>query len=237
MTEQFTILSRIKKLLALTEDRGATPEEAAAAAAKAQSLLFEHNLSMASVDSHEIGAKVESIENIDVNMDANARTITWKRSLLFIVAKCNFCKGVYKPGSTIMHVIGKPSNVEIVQYMAEHIGREIERLAKLHSKTTLGSKAAFVNSFCRGAVVTIQDRLKAQMVQNEHASAACTALVVQSKGALDLAVKSFYPVLVSARSSGRVSNYSGYEAGREAGKNIGLHKGVGERPGQRQLTY
>lgn len=46
-----SIISRIKKLLNLTEDRGATTAEAATAAAKVQALLFEHNLDMSQCES------------------------------------------------------------------------------------------------------------------------------------------------------------------------------------------
>jgi len=226
MSPHDTILNRVKKLLALTEARGATPEEAASAGAKAQALLFEHNLTISQVDTHELDTPAESIEQIDLTMDANARTLTWKRTLLYTVARYNFCTGIYTPGTTIMHVIGKRSNVLVVEYMVETIGAEIDRLAKLAGKTVLSNRAAFVASFCRGAVATINERLKAQAQVNETASAACTALVVQSKGALAAAVKGFYPRLSYSRRSSRIGSYNGFNAGRSAGHDIGLSRGI-----------
>ena len=227
MSPQDTILNRVKKLLALTIDRGATPEEAALASAKAQALLFEHNLSMAQVDTHEVGTPAESIENIDVTMQANNRTIGWKKSLLYSVARYNFCSGVYSPGTTIMHIIGKRSNVQVVEYLAASIGDEIDRLSKAAARPLLTGKAAFVSSFCHGAVAVIVERLRAQEQTNAAASEACTALVVQSKGALEQAVKGFYPRLSHSRRSSRIGNSSGYDQGRAAGQGIGIHAGIG----------
>jgi hypothetical protein len=227
MSPQDTILNRVKKLLALTIDRGATPEEAASASAKAQALLFEHNLSMAQVDTHELGDPIEQIENIDVTMQANNRTIGWKKALLYSVARHNFCSGVYTPGTTIMHVIGKRSNVQVVEYLAASIGQEIERLSKAAAASLLSGKAAFISSFCNGAVSTIVERLKEQKRVNESASVACTALVVQSKGELDKAIKGFYPHLSHRRRSYSIGNSSGYAAGQSAGRSIGIHAGIG----------
>ena len=50
MTDRETILWRIKKLMALGDaTRNNSPEEAALAAAKAQEMLFAHNLEAAEV--------------------------------------------------------------------------------------------------------------------------------------------------------------------------------------------
>lgn len=226
MSPQDTIINRVKKLLALTVDRGATPEEAASAAAKAQALLFEHNLSMTQVDTHESGEIRESIENIDVAMDANNRTIGWKKSLLYSIARYNFCSGVYTPGTTIMHIIGKRSNVQVVEYLAASIGGEIDRLSQHAAKSVLSGKASFRSSFCHGAVAVIVERLRAQAEVNATTNAACTALVVQSKGELARAVKGFYPRLSHRRRSARVGSHDGYHAGRAAGSGIGLSRGI-----------
>jgi hypothetical protein len=71
------ILSKIKKLQALTTERGASPEEAASAAAKAQALLFEYNLSQADVDTKEHApdpyGKVEHTLT-----GANRSNVTWR---------------------------------------------------------------------------------------------------------------------------------------------------------------
>ena len=231
-----TILNRVKKLLALTVERGATPEEAATACAKAQALLFEHNLSMLQVDTAEFGIPDEKIENVEVKLDANTRTIGWKRSLLYCIAKNNFCSSLYVPGTTIMQVVGKPSNVQVVEYMSATIGAEIERLSRHAAKSVLTKKAAFITSFCNGATSTVISRLNEQEKMNRTASAQCTALVVQSKSELDKAFKAFFPRTIAVNKRRSVSDMSGYNAGREAGKGIGIHTGIGQGSLNRALS-
>ena len=228
MSQIDTILNRVKKLLALTIERGATPEEAATACAKAQELLFEHNLSMSQVDTSEFGIPSEKIENVEVNLDANTRTIGWKRSLLNCIAKNNFCSSLYVPGTTKMHIVGKPSNVQVVEYMSVTIGAEIERLGRHAVKFVLTKKAAYITSFCNGATSTVISRLNEQERMNRTANAQSTALVVQSKGEIDKAFNAFFPRTTTVSRRRSVSDIGGYNAGREAGKNIGIHAGIGQ---------
>ena len=122
MTDQMkeTILSRIKKLLALTESRGATPEEAATAAAKAQALLFEHNLTMSAVESHEGAEKGETIgKHLYDTAHIEKQYRGWRATLLNVVARYNFCYVVGRIGGvrTQYAIIGKQSNVEIVIFI------------------------------------------------------------------------------------------------------------------------
>jgi hypothetical protein len=85
-----TILKRIQKLLALTVERGATPEEAATAAAKAQALLFEHNLSMAQVEAvGDIGG--DEIFDYVLDIAAAMRFVNWRKALISAIAEYNFC--------------------------------------------------------------------------------------------------------------------------------------------------
>ena len=228
MSPMDTILGRIKKLLALTVDRGATPDEAASAAAKAQSLLFEHNLSMSAVNTHEIGGeKDEEIENIIMDIDeGSASTLNWKRRLLNAVVKNNFCAAVFLSGTETVHVIGKRSNVIVCEYMSEYLEAEISRLAKIAARAIVVKKASFVSSFCLGAVVTVEERLKEQASQNEQSSDASRALVVQSKGAIEVARKKFFPRIVPMRTKSRIDAY-GFSSGKVAGQSIGLNKGIG----------
>jgi uncharacterized protein DUF2786 len=212
------ILERIQKLLALTEARGATPEEAASAAAKAQSLLFEHNLSMASVERHDTDkGKTEQFANTDFLMNATRFSVSWHRTLLGGIASANFCKAVFGQGATA-HIIGQTSNVEVVAYLYNYLSREIERLATegLRREGVLEHRRRWKVSFCYGAAMTIRQRLREQKERNSAQSAACTALVVVSDADLKRAVGAFFPRLTTLR-GGRISNSNGYAAGQEAG--------------------
>lgn len=237
-----TILTRIKKLQNLTTERGATPEEAATAAAKVQALLFEHNISTADVETHEQhDGRPGSYGKVEHELQgANRNTVQWRRSLLYVIAKHNFCTAVTHPNTTKMSVIGKRSNVEVVLYLNASLARDIERLALDAARTILQGKAAYMVSFCRGAVSTINARLSEQRRQNEQQATPATmagqstALVLRKADAdLSKAVASFYPRLRTTSTRSRISNSDGYSAGRAAGHHIGIRTGINGRPAAR----
>lgn len=251
MTERESILSRIKKLQSLTVDRGATPEEAATAAAKAQALLFEHNLQQAEVDT-ALGAdhKPDPYGQIHhEHKNATRTTILWRRSLLHIIAESNFCTTCSTPGTTKQYVIGKKSNVETVLYLNEVIAGQIERMADEAARSQLTDKAAFRNSFAYGCVSTIHQRLRAQRQADEHKATAydvgdythnaqCdkNALVLRNSAvALQDAFKKFHPKVKSG-TGGTIRSGSGYAAGQKAGHNISMNRGIHTSGHRRALS-
>lgn len=238
MTTPDSILSKIKKLQALTTDRGATPEEAATAAAKAQALLFEHNLSQCDVDTKE-QAGPDPYGKVETTLEgANRNTVTWRRTLLYTIAKHNFCTAITLPNQTKMIVIGKRSNVETVLYLNHILVREIERLAIEAGKTVLTNRAAYMVSFCRGAVSTIHRRLQEQQQESERGATSTTnarstgnavALRTMSQE-LNKAVTHFYPQgLRTSTTRSRVGSMDGYRNGQAAGAGISMHRGIGSR--------
>ena len=226
MTTHETILMRIKKLLNLTEARGATPEEAANAAAKAQALLFEHNLSMAAVEGVNLD-KAESYDKTDYEMKEGKGQYEWRKSLLAVIARENFCKVIQFAGvQNHVDIIGKRSNVEVVCYIYESVQREIERLARIAKRQQAVEACKYYSSFCRGAIFTIAERLRAQRRTNEQATSSSTALVVQTDADLKRAVSQWFPSLRPVRSA-PVRRSDGYAAGKHAGHSISLNRGVG----------
>ena len=237
MTEKETILSRIRKLQSLTTDRGATPEEAAAAAAKAQALLFEHNLTASEIDTHETAP--DPYGRVEHELERATRTtVQWRRSLLYSLAVHNFCTAVTLPNTTRMSVIGKRSNVETVLYLNQCVSRQIESLAQQASRHLLSGRAAYEVNFCRGAVMTVYQRLKTQREESERAAtsmsgamdsgrASRNAVVLRNaKQELDAAVSKFHPRLRTTR-SGYDTSRAGYQDGRAAGAHVTMHRGIG----------
>lgn len=238
MTTPDSILAKIKKLQALTTERGATPEEAATAAAKAQALLFEHNLSQCDVDTKE-QAGPDPYGKVETTLEgANRNTVTWRRTLLYTIAKHNFCTAITLPNQTNMIVIGKRSNVETVLYLNHILVREIERLAVEAGRTVLTNRAAYMVSFCRGAVSTIHRRLAEQQRESEQAATTATnsrhtgnALAIRTMSEeLSKAVAHFYPQgLRTTTTRSRVGSMDGYRSGQAAGAGISMHRGIGSR--------
>lgn len=233
-----TILSRIKKLIALTVERGATPDEAAQATAKAQALLFEHNLSMAQVEAHAIDDKGESYDKTLYQMtEGKEGSLGWRKALLNLVARYNFCKAIASINGDLRHIaiIGKISNVAVVLYLYEHVQREIHHLAKVYQCLQIENRSQHYTSFCMGAISTIHERLKAQRACDEAASNASTALVVQTDAHLNQAVTKYFPHLIKSRGI-RTQRADGFAAGRKAGRSIPLNRGVTTSAGQRRLS-
>ena len=215
-----TILSRVQALMNKTVEKGCTPEEAAAATALAQNLLFKHNLSLAQAKDHKKADK-EAIKNHTTKVQGAKVSHRWRQTLATVVARYNWCSVIVDRESEVFWIIGKPSNVAVAEYLSEVVGDQIHKL---------GQKAcdsrSFYMSFCRGAIATIDRRLRAQQEANIHAAAGSTALVVQSEKELEEAVKNFFPKLKDARAT-RVTNSAGYLAGKKAGESISMNKGVG----------
>lgn len=248
MTTPDSILAKIKKLQALTTERGATPEEAATAAAKAQALLFEHNLQQADVDTKE-QAGPDPYGKVETTLEgANRNTVTWRRTLLYTIAKHNFCTAITLPNQTKMIVIGKRSNVETVLYLNHILVREIERLAVEAGRTVLSNRAAYMVSFCRGAVSTIHRRLAEQQQESERRATVPTtgtsesspynpeqrhhnALALRTLSEeLNKAVAHFYPQgLRTTTTRSRVGSMDGYRSGQAAGAGISMNRGIGSR--------
>lgn len=228
-----SIVSRIKKLLALTEERGATKEEAASAAAKVQALLFEHNLEMSECTASQIVEDIDRYDNA-LGVPAGSPYNQPYRTLYSQICRYNFCK-LINIGDGKVAIIGKKSNVEVCRYLYEYLSATLTGLANKAWKEYLsgfensfyvkGNIRTFKASFVVGAAIEIGARLKAQQEQNQNASSACTALVVVSSQQLAIRVKQIFPRLVSGRGS-KVRDGSGYAAGQAAGRTVSLSRGV-----------
>lgn len=225
-----SIVSIIKKLLALTVERGATVDEAKAAAAKVQSLLFQYNLEMSECTA------TETIEDIDrhdnsLGVPAGSPYSNPFKTLYSQICRYNFCK-LINVGNGQVAIIGKKSNVEVCRYLYEYLSAALTGLATAAWKKHLNEPAymvgnirSFKASFVLGAALAIGERLKAQQEANQNANSQCTALVVVSSQQLAMRVKQIFPRLTSGRAS-RVGHSSGYSAGQAAGRSISLNRGV-----------
>ena len=220
---EMKILDRIKKLQALAGDNP-SESEAIAAAAKVQDLLLEHNLSMSDVDSHSLGEPQERIGKAEYAIpNANKLTITWKSILYHGIAKINFCETIKLNNSTKIALIGKPSNVQTVVYLADVLVRQIERMARAEGQTVLSNRALYEREYCLGAAQRVLRRLR-EAKDQATSSGPGMALVVASGKQVDKVFRTFFPNIRHTRSSigGRTS---GYGAGQSAGNGISLPGG------------
>jgi hypothetical protein len=228
-----TILQRVKKLMALADPKGgATVEEAASAASKAQQLLHDHKLCMADV------AKIESRQDpFDAVKESltpkRPRNVWWRRSLFNIIARTCYCRVVWLTSENKMMLIGARADAEVVVclygYLSAMLIKECRRTGK--------GEPQWKKGFMVGALHVLHTRLDEAFQRRKAESAKSTALVVCNDKALAERVHQMFPNL----QKGRATSMHGIRAdahahGEKFAGTIPLHRGVArETSNQRQI--
>jgi hypothetical protein len=179
------ILVRVKKLLALANDGGATEAEAALAAAKVQEILQDHGLTLAQVEATQTDPQISTREKRALDHRA---MYEYQRDLMRALAENNFClhhvARVFVPHerrSTTTRIIdgvrvtgyhekrhvlvGRQLNVEVTQQTYEYLLGALRR-ANPYSHVTVDGKR-----FLSGAVQRLTERLAERRRERELASA------------------------------------------------------------------
>lgn len=247
-TDDFKVLEKVKKLLRLADiSRGATPAEAATAAAKAQALLLEHNLCIEDVGDLHKDEKPEEIGREIFGLDATYQTATWHSRLMYRIARPLLCRSVYYLAEQRVSLIGKPSNVAVVKYLYGYLYRQIEAMAveyqdNWRKKTrerdgcvSPNDSARAKKDFCFGCVDIVGDRLDEQYTKTSTSTNNSRALVVVSDKALQKAVEKYHPKTTKQKEN-RQHDMTSRLAGRIAGATISLRAGLDGGSGQRRLS-
>ena len=242
-TEQ--VLDMIEKMLRMTESNGASPEEAASFAAKAQQLMFDHGIEMARVRARTEGKQrasaMDGFVNTEFFVGAKTEWISrWRQELLIGISRANHCRClIWSNGPSSrrggmagkVQIIGRPENVEAVKHLYEYLVKEIWRLCKIETKDertwrpmSQSHERTFQKSFCLGAVEVVSKRLKEQQ-QEDIKRTETSALMVVEWDLVNAAQAAFYPTTGKARET-RAKDSAGYYAGRKAGAGISLNKQV-----------
>lgn len=164
-----TVLEQVVKLLSKTVANGATPEEAAAAASKAQSLMFAYNLSTADVTERTKRGQIRITESaMPMGGADNWRgQHYWQRQLLDSVCKYNFTMVLdrvvewnpkarqYVYGAA--KIIGTPVNLQATEYLYAYLLREISRRAMATRREALNAGLAEIEQ-ARGRALTARER-------------------------------------------------------------------------------
>lgn len=232
----------IQGLLAKTVERGATPHEAAAAAAKAQELLLRHGLS----ETEALGpADAPAIES---HTEEFATCAGWRRQTSFkalltgvsIHLGCEVLLGIVDRRSGLVvsaRFFGRPTNVALAVWLAQKLIAELPAAAEQHWLVMRGaleqrtprarlSKSQFVRSFLGDAVLTICARIerarRAALEAAERATqGAAGALVVQTARQIEEAIRRAAPTAQSLRLR-HPAGGPGSEAGQRFGRDVSL---------------
>ena len=155
------VLQKINKLLSISEERGASENEAMIASMKAQELMKQYNLDYA-----KITGKSEKNEDI---LELYADTpvgYKWKGSLAYTIASSYCCK-VYKNGDIIIFR-GFKSDILIARrvfyYLFEtciKLGKKYERMKKKTDNNTASPFTSFCLGFLNGVAQCLGENCKA----------------------------------------------------------------------------
>jgi hypothetical protein len=217
------VISKVKKLYALAE-ANTSDNEAAVAIAAAEKLLQQYRLSRADVEVHsdsEVERPTEDVEPIETYP---SRIPVWQKVLVGALASHYGCVIYYFRSSTqtAIRVVGCPSDVRLFRLQYTRVKAQIDRLTM---KNGLGKGRSYCDSYRKGLVVVVHERLRATREEVREA-AASTALVKLDERA-SLAAKTLFDTYSNLRSS-RPAPMRYYVDGYQAGKNDGHQIGLGE---------
>ncbi len=166
------VIDKIRKLLAIASDKSVTESEASTFAAKAQTLMEQHNLSMASVEAAGGSSGDDGKRVKDAADDKKHRTVyVWQRNLMKSIAELNFCHCALRfenryrasPVFAGYDLIGRSANVASTRVMFDYLTQAIDRLAR-EEAVVEGEHvfSKFACSFREGAAVRVVERLEAK---------------------------------------------------------------------------
>ncbi len=209
------ILEKVRKLRALATS--ANVHEAAAAAAAAERLIQEHNLSEAEIHVDAENERVDSGLGVEVTYK---KIPTWANNLAENLATAYQCAGIWR--GTVdgfrYTVFGRPDDIATFRYQFAFFSAEVTRLAEQASR---GKGRTFGNCFRLGAVAAISEAID-NVRRKARAFATSTALVVVDRRA-ELAKERRAVECPGMRSSGGSSSrfdQRAFDQGKRAGAGI-----------------
>lgn len=165
MSQINPVIYRLQKLLALAaEGSGATEAEAQSAMEKAQAIMAEHNLTMATIAATgEKGSEQRAKEGLD-----GQAMFEYQRNLMAIIAEVNYCYVtiLYKYGrrgsrAIGYQIIGTASNVTSVRVMFEYLANTIDRLVREFNNGDYRLRMSRRSiSWCKGCAERLGERIK-----------------------------------------------------------------------------
>ncbi len=218
------VLDKVRKLLSLANNAGATEGERDNAMRMAHALLAKHNLSEDDLDVKENRVKEQ----------LNTYGSPWARSIAASIARLYFCKYFYSKGKSVIHnFVGKESNAVTASLMTNYVIKSALKEAGKKCKEE-GMSHSFKTSFLIGTANAVRDRVD-QMI-------AAQANDVHTKGnGTEITLASVYKTEaeenaawvsehVGGLSTGRTKRSSvrsdGYSAGQAYGATVGLNTQV-----------
>jgi|GEM_PF-4700540 len=160
------LLSRMKKIMALAQNAGATEGEREAALHQLHKLMAKHNIDQATVEGVDLTKKVDNIEG-HVLEEHEFYGRPWAKTIIMGVSKMMFCRYFVKESAkknmAIHCFVGTAENVAacvmLAQFLVHGVKAEGERAAKARNENV----SAYRRAFGTGASGALYDRCIAEM--------------------------------------------------------------------------
>lgn len=212
------ILSRIRKMLAMANDK-ANINESAVAAAMAEKLMRKYQIEMSDVLTGADGFGAKDI-NEEFEWWGPSKNEKWQQWILTGVCKANDCHAMFR-GYGLNRgivIVGVGPDPVVAMEMYQYLTRETLRLAK-------GQPRASLNSFKQGCGNILHRRLKELAAERKKQFAAASTgkdLVIHKAAILEAE----YGKFSYSHSGGSPSDAQAYANGQAAGAGINLSEQI-----------
>lgn len=218
------VLKQIRTLLEIAERKNDV-NEAASAAAIAQSLMMKHNIERADLEIAGLEQEENIIGEFIDDSSSGQRRISWHGQLVNSLCKAFDCTCLWH--GTNLKVIGRAGNVQTVRYMFSYLKNEIERLMPIYKERegVVGRTGAktWSNNFKIGAVHAIHSRLlenkRTEEKKYSDTNSCALLFIKKDEERIGNYLSHNHPNLRERKVTYR-ANASGYMAGQEAGQTI-----------------
>lgn len=227
---------RLRKLMALRDDEGATPEEAQVAALRVRELLLKLNLKEEDVPQEQQMPIV-----YDTCAWIEDKPSEWEKLLAGAVSQLTLCFCVTT--KTHVHFVGTTINSATAAFLWSQLAyrlqatseaardqfvQEYKKKTGKSAWTTLGQARIkkWQRDWLWGAAIGVNDKVVESQKQDV---AATTALVVRKLDDARAAAEATFGALHSTKFRARRIG-TAFEKGREVGKAIELRKGLSDNP-------
>jgi hypothetical protein len=217
LVEEAAVFRKVKKLMALATS--SNPNEAEQAMIKSRELLLKYN-----IDSQYVGSDDE--EKVFLKRIMKMKRAGSKMLAISRILKTFFVSIVYnrvKP-FVYLEIIGSEVNVQIAEYVAGVLDRELDQLWNMTKRSSGLSGLVAKNSFFQGVARGYCDKI--QSFKKEYTSDVTQALMVIEKKLTD-ATSMIYGKLGSMKSH---ANHCGKSSalGEKAGQKLNINPSISQ---------
>lgn len=221
-------LDKIRKLIALGTNDGATENERETAMRMAHNLMIKHN-----IDQGSIGKATETEKRVIVRGQFFGRP--WARQVAGSVAQLFFCDYLFiaaEKGKDTQHLfLGLESNANTAHEFARWLVEAIAKEGKRRNRSEGDGGNLWWRSFCTGAAQSIANRVSrmiadAKRIDSEPGTALVVANLYQVELTANLAFRAQqFPKTKAGRTGSNRMN-DGLFSGREYGNSVHLSRDV-----------